>query len=72
MSSFSFDLRPQHEIDQELAERDLAYDPHGADGEWHAVVRMPHEIVEWEGMAVPLFEGDTERLAWEQKVRGVR
>lgn len=70
MADLHFDLRPREEIEQALMEQELAYDPHGADGEWHAVVRMPHEIVEWDGMAVPAFEGDTERIAWERRIRG--
>jgi hypothetical protein len=37
------------------------------DGEWHAFITMPHEVVEYEGMAVPVFEGDVERLEWERK-----
>lgn len=43
------------------------WDPQGhmkADGQWHAVVRLPHEVVAWEGYGVPLFEGDLERKAW--------
>lgn len=41
------------------------YDPNGHDGEWHAYVRIAHEVVEWDGYGVPLFEGDVERREWE-------
>jgi hypothetical protein len=34
------------------------------DGEWPAFITLPHETVEWEGRAVPVFEGDVERRAW--------
>lgn len=45
------------------------YDPHAHDGEWHAVVSVPHEVVEWEGYGVPVFEGDVERIEWERTHR---
>lgn len=45
------------------------YDPHGRDGEWHAVAKLPHEIVEYEGYGVPAFEGDVERREWEARRR---
>jgi hypothetical protein len=35
------------------------------DGEWPAFITLPHETVEWDGRAVPAFEGDVERRAWE-------
>lgn len=41
-------------------------DPNARDGEWHAVITMAHEIVEWEGLAVPAFKGDVERIEWER------
>lgn len=41
-------------------------DCNARDGEWHAVITMPHEIVEHEGRAVPAFEGDVERLEYER------
>jgi hypothetical protein len=42
------------------------------DGEWPAFISLAHETVEWEGRAVPLFEGDVERIEWEARRRGVR
>jgi hypothetical protein len=42
-------------------------DPNGRDGEWHAVVSLPHEVVERDGYGVPVFEGDVERIEWERK-----
>lgn len=44
-------------------------DPNGRDGEWHAVIKLPHEIAEWEGYGVPVFEGDVERREWEGRHR---
>lgn len=41
-------------------------DCNACDGEWHAVVTLPHEVVEYEGYAVPAFEGDLERIEWER------
>lgn len=34
------------------------------DGEWPAVIRLAHETVERDGIAVPLFVGDLDRLAF--------
>jgi hypothetical protein len=44
-------------------------DCNARDGEWHATIRLPHEVVEHEGRAVPAFEGDVERLEWEARRR---
>lgn len=41
--------------------------PNGRDGEWYAVVSMPHEAVTYDGLVVPLFEGDVERIVWERE-----
>lgn len=43
--------------------------PHAHDGQWYAVVTLPHEVVEYEGYAVPVFEGDRERIEWERQRR---
>jgi hypothetical protein len=37
------------------------------DGEWHAVVSLPHDVAEFEGYAVPAFDLDSidpERAEW--------
>lgn len=39
------------------------------DGEWYAVIRLPHEAVEFDGYHVPVFEGDVERREWEARRR---
>jgi hypothetical protein len=39
-------------------------DCNARDGEWHVVITMEYETVEWEGYAVPAFEGDVERIQW--------
>lgn len=44
-------------------------DPNARDGEWHATITLPHEIVEQDGHAVPVFEGDIERQEWERRRR---
>lgn len=47
----------------------LLRDPNEHDGEWPAFITLPHETVEHEGRAVPLFEGDVERREWEARRR---
>lgn len=42
-------------------------DANAHDGEWPAWISLPHETVEWEGRAVPVFEGDVERIEWERR-----
>lgn len=42
-------------------------DPNGRNGEWHVVVTLPHEVEEYEGYGVPVFEGDVERIEWERQ-----
>lgn len=37
------------------------------DGEWYAYITMPYETIEFDGLAVPLFEGDVERIEWERE-----
>ncbi len=43
---------------------------HRTDGQWPAVINLPHETVEWRGMAVPAFDLnliDPERAAWNRQ-----
>ena len=46
-------------------------DANARDGEWPAVISLPHETVEFELegrlLAVPVFEGDVERIEWERR-----
>jgi len=53
--------RPYKQLVDELL------DPNRYDGEWHAFITLPHEIVECEGRGVPLFEGDVEKQEYVRR-----
>lgn len=58
---FGYSLRPEMLRVPEIR------DCNARDGEWPAVITMPHETVWWEGVAVPAWEGDVERIEWERR-----
>lgn len=59
--TFGYSFRPSTFMVPELR------DCNARDGEWYAIITMPHEPVEHEGYTVPAFEGDLERIAWERR-----